>query len=193
MAATSLRPDLQQLLEELDAIDRTVAALVAPLSEAQFFWQPEGGRSWSIGHCLDHLTTINGVYGGAIAAGIESARTRGLTGGGPIASTFFGRRFIASMEPPVRLRQRAPRQAIPAVRGSRDETIRAFMQRQDWIRGLVSAAADVDINRATFNNPFLPLVRVRVGTGLRVVTAHDRRHVWQAENVRRAAGFPIAG
>ncbi len=187
------KSDLQQLIDELNAVDRAVEALVAPLSDAQFFWQPDGGHSWSIAECLDHLSTINGLYGHAVEEGIQSARTRGITGGGPIRSTFFGRWFIASMEPPVKLRQRAPRQAIPGPRRSRDETIRAFLERQDWIRGLVRSAADVDVSRATFKNPFLPLVRVRVGTGLRVITAHDRRHVWQAENVTRAPGFPTAG
>jgi DinB superfamily len=185
--------DLQQLIDELDAIDRRVDALVAPLSDAQFFWQPDEGRSWSIAQCLEHLTSINGVYGNAILAGIESARARGLTGGGPISPTYPGRKFITSMEPPVKRRMRAPRQAIPGPPRSREDIVRAFTERQDWIRGLVRGAADLDVNRATFKNPFLPLVRMRVGTGLRVITAHDRRHVWQAEKVTRAAGFPTPG
>jgi hypothetical protein len=31
---------------------------------------------------------------------------------------------------------------------------------------------------------------MRAGTGLRIIIAHERRHVWQAWGVREATGFP---
>jgi hypothetical protein len=58
------------------------------------------------------------------------------------------------------------------------------------LRQVIAAAADVDINRATLPNPFLRIVRLRVSTALMVLAAHDRRHLWQAEQVRTAPGFP---
>ena len=53
-------------------------------------------------------------------------------------------------------------------------------------------AADVDVTRATFQNPFIPIIRMRVATGLAVLAGHDRRHLWQAEQVKRAPGYPGA-
>jgi DinB superfamily len=188
-----LRRDLQQVLDQLDDIDRAAEALVAPLSDAQFFWQPNEGRSWSIAQCLEHLAIANEVYAEAVAKGIEAASARGLTGGGPIESTVFGRLFVSSMEPPVRRRLRAPGKIIPGTTRTREDITRSFREGHDRLRELVRAAASIDVNRATFANPFYRFVRVRVGTGLRVVSAHDRRHVWQAENVRRAPGFPTEG
>lgn len=193
MAAPPLRRDLQQLLDELDAVDRAVETLVAPLSDPQFHWQPDEGRSWSIAQCLEHLATANAVYSGAMEKGVAAARERGLTGGDPIESSFFGRLFITSMEPPVRRRLRAPGKIVPRTTRTREEILRSFEEAHDRVRGLVRAAADIDVNRATFPNPFYRFVRVRVGTGLRVVTAHDRRHVCQAENVRQAPAFPTSG
>ena len=58
------------------------------------------------------------------------------------------------------------------------------------VRRLIADAADVDINRATFPNPFLKIIRMRVATALQILAAHDRRHLWQAEQVRMAPGFP---
>jgi hypothetical protein len=58
------------------------------------------------------------------------------------------------------------------------------------VRQMIAAAADVDINRATLPNPFLGIVRMRVSTALLVIPAHDRRHLWQAEQVWKAPGFP---
>ena len=36
-----------------------------------------------------------------------------------------------------------------------------------------------------FRNPFIPLLRFTVGTGLEIVAKHESRHLLQAEGVRR--------
>jgi hypothetical protein len=178
-----MRPDLLQVLEEVDALDRAAETLVAPLSDEQFHWRPDQGRAWGVAECFDHLATINVLYGGAIGQAVEEARRRGLVGGGPIAPTFLGERFIRSLEPPVKLRARAPASVKPRGVGSRAEILAAYHASHDRFRDLVRRCGEIDVNRAKFPNPFFPLFNVRVGTGLRVITAHDRRHLWQAEQV----------
>jgi hypothetical protein len=175
-----MRQDLQRVLDEVDALDRAAEALVAPLSDEQFHWRPDEGSAWGVAECLDHLATTNVFYGAAIEKVVEDARQRGLVGGGPIAPTFFGERFIRSMEPPVKLRSRAPASVKPRAGGSREAILAAYYGSHDRIRDLVRRCEQIDVNRAKFPNPFFPLLRVRVGTGLRVITAHDRRHLWQA-------------
>jgi hypothetical protein len=51
-------------------------------------------------------------------------------------------------------------------------------------------SSGIEFNRVRFKNPFVPLLRFTVGTGLMVINAHDRRHLWQAERVQVAPGFP---
>lgn len=189
MLTVPLRADLRQVIDDLDAIDRAVEALVAPLSDEQFFWQPDGGRAWSIAQCLEHLAVGNTVYCETIAQAVAAARARGVNGSSPIASTVFGRLFVWSLEPPVRFRVRAPGKILPRTTRSRSEILDAFFSVHDRERELIRAANEIDVNRTTFRNPFLPL-RMRVGTALRVGPAHDRRHVWQAQNVTKAQGFP---
>jgi hypothetical protein len=186
----SLRADLQQIMDEIDAADRAAEALVTPLTDAQFNFSTDPGRTWSIAQCLDHLATMNTVYCRPLGQAVDAARQQGLTGGGAIAPSFFGRRFIASMEPPVKRKMGGPKVAAPRASGSRDEIMRAYRASHDTIREIVRTSDGIDVNRATFQNPFLPLVRMRVGTALRVLTAHERRHLWQAEQVRAAPGFP---
>lgn len=198
-----LRPDLQQVLDDLDAADRAASDLTAPLSDEQFRWAPPGATSrgprregaaaapgWSIAQCLDHLATANEVYGRAIRLAVDSARQAGRRGGGPIASTAFGRWFIASLEPPVKRRTRAPGKIAPRSTDSREEIMAAYYAAHDALRASLRDCAEIDVNRATFPNPFIPLVRMRVGTGLRVIAAHDRRHLWQARQVTLDPGFP---
>jgi hypothetical protein len=181
-----MRADLQRILDEIDALDLEAEAIVAPLTDEQFFFRPDEGRAWGVAECLDHLATTNVLYGSAIEKAVDEARQRGLTGGGPIAPTFFGERFIRNMEPPVKLRTRAPASVRPRAAGSRQEVLAAYLASHDRLRDLVRRCEGVDVNRVKFPNPFFALLKVRVGTGLRVITAHDRRHLWQAtEAVKR--------
>jgi hypothetical protein len=53
-----------------------------------------------------------------------------------------------------------------------------------WSSGIASTSV-------RFKNPFVPLLRFTIGTGLLVINAHDRRHLWP-ERVEDAPGFPKA-
>lgn len=186
-----MRADLQQVLDDVEAADRAAGEIAAPLGDEQFHWQPDGGRGWSVAQCLDHLATTNVFYGAAIEKAVEGARQRGLRGGGPIAPTFIGARFLASLEPPVRLRARAPASVKPRSSGTRDDILGAYHASHERFRALVRSCEAIDVNRVKFPNPFFPLFKIRVGTGLRVIPAHDRRHLWQAEQVINR--MPFAG
>lgn len=189
--AASLPGDLDRLQRELDAVERDADAIVAPLSDEQFNWAPRPG-AWSIGQCVAHLNAINWKYMRCIEGAVEEARRAGHHRAGPIASTWMGRRFIASMEPPPRMRMKSPGTARPPVdHRHKAEVWPEFVRFHAHVRAAIVGMADVDLNRATFGNPFLKgLVRIRVGTALRVIAAHERRHVWQARRVREADAFP---
>jgi hypothetical protein len=182
----SLPPDLQSILDQIDAADRAADAIAGRVTADEFLWQPDGGRRWSIAECLDHLAVTNVVYGGAMRRAVDEARQKGWPRRGPAQSGFFGRRFLASLEPPVKTRLRAPSKVQPKPARARDQVLTSYRAAHDEIRRLVADCATVDINRAIFANPFFPLIRVRVATGLQVIPAHDRRHLWQAEQVERA-------
>jgi hypothetical protein len=58
------------------------------------------------------------------------------------------------------------------------------------VKQVARDAATIDANRATYPNPFLKVLPFKVATGLYVLPAHERRHLWQAEQVRRRPDFP---
>ena len=185
-----LPSDLEAVLAQIADTERRVEALVSRLSDRQFHWQPLGGAGWSIGQCVDHLATAAHVYGERMRAAIDDARARGWTRSSPIASTIFGTWFVNSMEPPVKRRGKAPKKIVPRASASRDHIMHAYRDGHALMRRLIEDAAPIDVNRATFVNPFISIVRVRVGTAFHVIAAHERRHVWQADQVPNAPGFP---
>ncbi len=185
-----LPPDLQDLMKQVEQADKVADDLASSVSEEQFHWHPDDGRAWSMAQCLEHLATMNDLYGGVVRGAVDAARARGWQRQRPIASTIFGQWFISSQEPPVKRRLRAPTSTQPGSTHTREEILRLYHDAHLKIRAIITDSADLDVNRATFQNPFLPLIRVRVGTALRIMAAHDRRHLWQAERVKRAAGYP---
>ena len=189
---TMLPADLQQILHDIDAADGAAERLAASCTDEQFYWRPRNGAGWSIAQCLDHLATINAFYVKEIQTGVDVAKARGWKRKGPLKPGVFGALFINSLEPPVKRRLRAPRGMQPAVSKGRHQILSDFRAAHDSIRRLIADAADIDLNRARYWNPFLKVVNFRVSTGLRVITAHDRRHLWQADQVRETSGFPAA-
>jgi DinB superfamily len=181
--------DLQEVIDALTAVERDAERIVAPLDDEQFNWSPASG-AWSIAQCLDHLNVANARYFGGVTAAVARAEAGGLTRRGPIQSSFLGRWFVAMLEPPVRLKARAPGNIRPARRRHKAEVWPEFVRQHTHMRASIAGWGQVDLNRAVFPNPLARYGRVRAGTGLRIIAAHDRRHVWQASRVRAAEGFP---
>jgi DinB superfamily len=176
-----------RMLEELDASDRQASAVARELSLEQLNWSPAPGQ-WSVGQCLDHLLMANQVYLPPMARALDGrphAPVQEITPG------WFGRWFIRTQIDPStqRRRGRAPGKITPAQHVD-PSVLDQFVRSNDTVRDLVGRASAHDVNRIRFVNPFVPLVRFTVGTGLEIVWKHQRRHLLQAERVRRSHGFP---
>ena len=65
-----------------------------------------------------------------------------------------------------------------------------FLASNDEARHVIDLAAPYDVNRVRFTNPFVPVIRFTIGTGLEILTRHQDRHLLQAERVRAHAAFP---
>lgn len=186
-----LPEDLAALTRELDSIDARARQLVADLCETRINWQPDGGRAWSVGQCVDHLAASNRVYVAAIRTAVDRARAKGRPNR-PIAPGWLARRFIAVLEPSVGFKVKTPAKTAPASAVRKDEALAAFLQSQDEVRRLIAECATFDPNAARFPNPFVSGLNWTIGAGLRIIAAHDRRHLWQAEQVRHRPDFPTA-
>jgi hypothetical protein len=74
-----------------------------------------------------------------------------------------------------------------------DESLRTLLETHNRIRELLNASSQPDLNRIRFKNPFFPLLRFTVATGILVMIAHAHRHLQQAERVMLMDHFPRAG
>ena len=60
------------------------------------------------------------------------------------------------------------------------------------MREFLRRYAEIDLAGVRFPNPFIRGVRFSLATGLHVIAAHERRHLWQAWRVRQAAERAVA-
>jgi len=180
--------DIHDLEDQLAAAERDAQALVQGLSEQQGAWRAEPG-SWSVAECLDHLATANRVYLQAMSGAAVGARASSRLRRGPAVPGFIGRWFVRMLEPPVqpRFKSKAPRAIRPRSAPSLADAFTAFMSSQQQVLAFLRAGADLDLTGVRFPNPFVRGVRFSLATGLHVIAAHERRHLWQAWRVRQAA------
>jgi len=181
-------PWSQRLIRELLDADARARAVAHGLDAAALNLQP-GPARWSIGQCLDHLRVANVVYLGAMAPALAGPPGRPVEA---IRPGWLGRWFIRNhIEPQPGMRKgRAPGKIRPVALV--DRAILERFPSNGEVRAFVEHAAGYDVNQLRFRNPFVPVVRFTVGTGLEILVRHQRRHLLQAEQERAeqcARGF----
>jgi hypothetical protein len=177
--------ELQALIDQVDACERAAEHLVADLDEDTMN-QPAPNGGWSVAQCLEHLALMNEFDLRGWQDAVDAATRAGR---GPFAGlrpTLIGRWFAKSLEPPVRLKAKAIAPVQPGTRFRRDEILARYRRSHDGYRHLVRTAAAIDVNRIVRPNAIVDKVKMRLATVLLVIPAHDRRHLWQADKVKRA-------
>jgi len=180
-----MNADLRSMLDQIEAIKAEGRAVTAGLTDDQLNWHPAEG-SWSILDCLQHLnvgvTKTLPAFDRSIAAG----RAQGKTSNGPFRYGWFARMVARSMEPPPKWRMRAPKliRVAPATGRRSAEVLPEFARVRDQLAERVRQADGLDLAHVRLISPVNRLLRVPLGCYFDFILAHDRRHLWQARNVR---------
>jgi|SRR5882672_2392232 len=176
---------MQSIVDELARSEREARELIEGLTDEQLNWQPNGA-AWSMARCLDHLARINTTYTVALRTAVRESDPSRVPRRAPISPGWFSRFFIHMMDAPPRRKFSAPTQAIPFLYINGEDALKSFVDSHDEVRALVVESVNVDLNRIRFKNPFVRFLAFTVGAGFLIISAHDRRHLWQARQVRNA-------
>ena len=189
-----LDPDIAMLILEIDANLSHAESVTHGLTSEQFRWRSDPAR-WSIGECIAHLNLTNAANLPALESGISIGRSRGLNGEGPFHYGWLMRKLIASQEPPPTRKFKAPKKFLPASDLDPEATVAEHSRISGELKRLTREANGLNLAKIKIELPGLPpvpraIVRVPLGGWLAFITTHDRRHLWQAEQVRNDPNFP---
>jgi hypothetical protein len=191
----ALGNDYIVLITEIFANVSHAESLTQGLANEQFNWRPGPGR-WSIAQNLGHLNAVNGSDLTPLRKAIEEGRSRQRTGEGPFTYGLLSNKWVAAAEPPVRRKRKAPKSyEPPAAAADPVTTLAEYRRISGEMRQLVQASAGLNLARVKTTLPTLPAVwraifKMPLGARLALLAAHDRRHLWQAEEVRQHPEFP---
>ncbi len=174
--------DVQSVSRDIADSRRRAEALVDGISAEQLTRRPDPGK-WSIAECIVHLNMTAATVQKLMAHGIEQAKREKRFGSGPFSIGPKGRLMVWIAEPPPKFRIRAPKNVRPpAAIDDPSQILSVFMKAQDeWERLMREQEgldlAGIKVGQGTF--------RMRLAAALPWMMAHQRRHLLQAENVKR--------
>jgi len=174
--------DVQSVSRDIAAHRRRAQALVDAVSADQLMRRPDPGK-WSIAECLAHLNLTAETVQKIMVRGIAQAKQEKKFGEGPFSTGAKGRLMVWIAEPPPKFRIRAPKNVRPpAVIDDPHQVLPAFMKAQDEWERLMREQEGLDLGKIKVGQG---IFRMRLAAALPWMMAHQRRHLLQAENVKR--------
>ena len=180
--------ELEDYRRQFESARADARKLVEGLSDRQFNWKPEPKR-WSIAECLEQLNS-GWMALPRLDRAIAAAAERGLRGDGPYRHPLLGRLYIRFTEPPPKIRVPAPTRFRPKPDQPVSAVVPRFFELQDEILQRITASHGLDLGRIRIRSPITKRFRMSLGQWFAFLAAHERRHIWQAWQVRKHPGFP---
>lgn len=167
-------PPKQQILVELESARAAVLDFVSSLADD--LWTESAPQTWSPAQIVAHLAMVD-------TATLTAIR-RGESGEGPRRKLTFRERYLAI--PPVAIRYpvikvEAPSWVRPESTASRDEALRKIATSRRDLLAFLESHSQEDLDRLAVRHPFFGWMSA--AHGLRLLAAHDRRHLTQMRRV----------
>lgn len=190
-----IQAELATLIIAVEANLSHLETIAHGLSQAQFNWRPGPGR-WSIGECIAHLN-FQQINLPSIEAAITRGRARNITGQGPFTYGLLLRKWVASQDLPVTRKFKAAKRFLPPSEVDLGNALADYRRIQAELRRLMQKADGIHLGKVKVVLTALPsavrwLFKMPLGALFALGTTHDRRHLWQAEQVRSDPAFPQA-
>jgi hypothetical protein len=137
--------------------------------------------AWSAAECIAHLNMSTEQFLPVLRAALEDAREKGWTAKRTPRMDLLGAVLRWFLEPPVRAKLKTAAPFVPRGVRAKAESIAEFTRLQDRVLEMIREARDLDLRRVKIVSPFDKRVKYNVYSAFRILIAHQRRHLWQAE------------
>jgi hypothetical protein len=172
------------LYDAVTAIQADATRLCFGLSDEQLGWRPEPSR-WSIAENFAHLRATTEVFLPAVDEALASLRKRNLFSNKSTRLGFYGRALVWSMEGRPVIKMRAPEAIQPRLLGSPRAELDLFLTSQAALQQRIEDSDGLSLTAFRFPSPLVRCLRVNLLEFFSTFNAHSRRHLRQADKVRR--------
>jgi hypothetical protein len=173
---------LDTVLNQVDNVTLKARNLVAGRNQADLTISLES-TSWSVAQCLDHLAQTTNAFLPAISSAVASAPR--LITNRALRTGALTRLFIRNLEPPYRLRFKVLAPLVPRQHDF-NAAWDAFEQSQDQLAKTIRSAMGLAVDQVRVESPIYARFSYNVYGALRMLAAHERRHLWQIEQIIKA-------
>lgn len=171
---------LEEIETELDDATKRAWQLVRTTDPRLFTVRPNSA-SWSAAECISHLSISTEMFLPVLRKAIDDAKTKGLKSDRKPSMDVLGRLLKWFLEPPIRKRVRTAAPFVPRSVRAKAEAFGEFSSLQSKLVELVQEASGLDLKKMKIVSPFDKRVKYNVYSAFRILVAHQRRHLWQAE------------
>ncbi|MFZ2490804.1 MAG: DinB family protein [Thermoanaerobaculia bacterium] len=173
-----------------DAFDGLQGELDAALARARRLLDETDGRcftvrpkvsSWSAAECLGHLSVSTELFLPVLRRAIDDAKERGLSSTARPRMDLLGRVLKWFLEPPIRSRFKTTAPFVPRSTRTKADSFSEFAGLQKRLAEMLGELQPLDTSKIKIVSPFDKRVRYNVFSAYHIIAAHQRRHLWQAE------------
>lgn len=182
-APASLSPQLALLKQELLLAREAARFATRGLSANTWEARPAPGQ-WSIAECLIHLNITSERFIPLIDEAIRDGRARRLEKDGPYGLGFMGWLLLRVIEPPYRRKTKTAPPFVPEHIEPMSDVLERFDYLQQELQVRVERSSGLALDKLRIVSPFDARVKYNLYAALCILAAHQRRHLWQAEQVR---------
>jgi hypothetical protein len=169
------------LAGELSAINSRLHLLVETSTPEAFVRRPATG-GWSPAECIEHLSLTSEAMLPRIRAALGTAPG----GAGPFKTGLLAGLLVWYLEPPYRQGARTPPPFVPEGVHDRESVLLRFGSLQADLAALLDQAEGKALDRVRIASPFAENLKYNLFAAFRILLAHQRRHLFQAERALRA-------
>lgn len=173
---------LASLLEQIQSAGREADRLVRGRSDEDLT-RRVNPDSWSVAECLDHLAQTSRAFLPVISDAVATAPK--LTTDRALRTGTLARLFIRNLEPPYHRRLKVLPQLTPRHTDFKSAWSE-FNETQTEFSKTVRSAIGLALDKVKIKSPVYARVSYNVYGAFCLLTAHQRRHLWQIEQILRA-------
>jgi hypothetical protein len=175
-----LPAQLSSLKDELSSASERASTLFEQHPAGRLMMKPPAG-GWSAVECLMHLNLTAKQYIPLLNTHIAQARRDQMTGDAPFSMDLTGRFLAWFLEPPYRMKGKTSPEATPGQARSPKIVLEEFKALNPQLVSLLEEASGLALDQIRLASPFRASMKYNLYSAFRILSAHERRHLWQAE------------